>query len=69
MGRNKIIETVWCDSCGVDILWGPLIVDKRDYCCQGCSDGLFCGCGERMEMDEYRRGCGAESWAAEWENP
>ena len=54
MGRNRIIDTVWCDSCGVDIFWGPLIVDKRDYCCQECYDGLQCGCGERMEMDEYR---------------
>lgn len=62
MARDKDYpEQIWCDGCGVEILWSPVIVGNRDHCCQDCADGLPCRCGERMELDERRRGHSAES--------
>jgi hypothetical protein len=48
-------NTVWCEGCGVEVIWGPTIVDKRYYCCPECADGLQCDCGVRMEMEDDRR--------------
>lgn len=42
--------SVWCDGCGVEILWSPVIEAGRDYCCQECARGEECDCGERMEL-------------------
>lgn len=52
----RIEGTVWCDGCGVEITWAPLVVKGKDYCCKDCLDGLVCSCGERMEWDDERRG-------------
>ena len=51
-------EVTWCDGCGVEITWGPVLVDSRAYCCRECSHGIPCRCGER-------RHCSAEL-AKEW---
>ena len=51
-----IEATIWCDNCGVEILWGPIIRSQRYFCCQDCLDGLRCRCGERLEMEDERRG-------------
>jgi len=48
-------DTIWCDGCGVEILWTPVIAKRRDFCCEGCRDGIPCECGEREELDEYQR--------------
>jgi hypothetical protein len=48
-------DTIWCDGCGVEILWAPLVVDERYYCCEACLEGVPCACGERMEMADERR--------------
>jgi hypothetical protein len=45
-----IDQTVWCDGCGVEITWGPVVAGKRKYCCQDCAAGLECDCGVRMEI-------------------
>ncbi|HLE13823.1 MAG TPA: hypothetical protein VI776_03670 [Anaerolineales bacterium] len=50
-----IEEAVWCDGCGVEITWSPLIEGKRRYCCLDCQRGNPCRCGERMETEEERR--------------
>ncbi len=47
-------DIIWCDGCGVEILWAPLVVAGRDYCCQDCCDGLLCECGDRQEPEERR---------------
>lgn len=57
-------STIWCDNCGVEILWGPFVVGKRYFCCRDCFDGLRCKCSERMEMDDDRRGEGSSVGAA-----
>ena len=54
-------EITWCDGCGVEITWEPVLVEGRAYCCQDCSQGFSCACGERMEIDEEQRNLGAES--------
>ena len=48
-------DLVWCDGCGVEIVWPPLIVGERHYCCEDCLEGLPCMCGERMELYDERR--------------
>jgi hypothetical protein len=50
-----IDETVWCDGCGVEISWGPVVVSDRKYCCQDCAAGLPCDCGTRLEFEDERR--------------
>jgi len=52
---TRIDSTFWCDNCGVEILWGPIVIDKRYYCCRDCYEGLRCKCNERMEMEDERR--------------
>ena len=56
-------ETTWCDGCGVEITWGPVLDGNRTYCCQDCAQGIPCECGERMEMNDERRNIGAASTA------
>lgn len=58
-------EMTWCDGCGVEITWGPVMVADRVYCCRDCAQGIPCTCGERMEMDDEMRNPGAESAPAQ----
>ena len=58
-------EMTWCEGCGAEITWGPVVIEERSYCCQDCAQGFACGCGERMEMDEEMRNSGAESAPAQ----
>ena len=59
MSRSEGV--VWCDGCGVEIIWAPYRPvgvreqSNQDYCCENCFKGLSCRCGERMEMDDERR--------------
>ena len=48
-------EIIWCDGCGVEITWGPVVIAARSYCCQDCAQGYACACGERMELEEDMR--------------
>jgi len=57
---SRIENTVYCDGCGVEITWSPVVHNTRDYCCQDCYQGLPCKCGERAELEEDRRGGGGE---------
>ena len=57
-----ISPQVWCDGCGAEITWSPVVREGRDYCCEDCAAGLPCRCGERMELaDERRASGGADS--------
>ncbi len=38
---------IWCDECGVEITWTPVVIAHRHYCCQDCAVGLECDC-DRM---------------------
>jgi hypothetical protein len=53
--------TIWCDGCGVEILWLPIEEADRDYCCEDCRQGLACECSDRMEEEERRAPVGALS--------
>jgi hypothetical protein len=46
---------VWCDGCGVEIFWGPVVTNERHYCCLDCRDGLKCECATRQEIDVDER--------------
>ena len=42
-------DTLWCDGCGVEISWEPVVKDKYEYCCKLCSQGEKCSCEEPEE--------------------
>lgn len=42
-------DTLWCDGCGVEIRWKPIIKDQRSYCCVRCSNGEVCNCEAVLE--------------------
>jgi len=33
-----------CASCDIEILWPPVIVQGKTYCCTGCAAGGPCSC-------------------------
>jgi hypothetical protein len=51
-------QGVWCDNCGVEITWAPIIQVGRmrqrllHFCCEDCLEGRGCECGLRMEQEE-----------------
>lgn len=55
MFRN-IEETIRCVGCGIEVTGDVWIVDHSIYCCQDCSQGLKCSCGDRMEQEDEHRG-------------
>jgi hypothetical protein len=48
-------QTCWCDGCGVEITWGPLLKGERTYCCEECLQGWACRCRARQELEDDRR--------------
>ncbi len=59
----KINDTVFCDGCGAEITWSPVLKGNQKFCCKDCSEGLECHCGDRMELEDDRRGSGYEGLA------
>lgn len=51
----RYLETNWCDGCGVEVTWAPVMDQQFMYCCADCHSGLPCPCGERMEQEDERR--------------
>jgi len=51
-----VIEgTIFCNNCGVEITWAPIVFKGCHFCCQDCLNHLQCECGDRMELEEERR--------------
>ena len=46
-------DTIWCDGCGAEILWTPIVANNLHYCCLDCKNGFGCDCGGDQE-EEYR---------------
>ncbi|MEP7358921.1 MAG: hypothetical protein ABI847_16850 [Anaerolineales bacterium] len=44
----------------MEILWEPLAIDDRTYCCAECWEGIPCLCGERQEFEERRQAAAGE---------
>lgn len=42
-------DTLWCDGCGVEIRWKPVVQGQRSYCCNRCLNGEVCDCAEVLE--------------------
>jgi hypothetical protein len=38
------MREIWCDECGVEITWTPVVIGYRTYCCHDCAMGLECDC-------------------------
>jgi hypothetical protein len=52
-------DTIWCDGCGIEILWTPYVEQGQEFCCEDCAHGLVCDCQMQMEWDdEYRDSAG-----------
>jgi hypothetical protein len=49
-------DVVYCDGCGVEITWAAVVKGRRVYCCEDCLNGIPCDCGERLEIEDDRRG-------------
>lgn len=62
-------ETVWCDGCGVEILWSPIEETGRDFCCEECRRGWPCECGDRLEEEERRARSGSTQAAGSYAGP
>lgn len=59
-------DTHWCDGCGVEITWAPVVDLNWIYCCPECLNSLPCRCGERMEQEDERRQPGEPSQLPTW---
>lgn len=59
-------DTIWCDGCGVEITWAPVIDEQFVYCCADCHAGLPCQCGEHMEQEDEYRGHGQNVELPAW---
>ncbi len=42
-------DTLWCDGCGIEIIWEPIERDRLFFCCLKCQDGERCACDELDE--------------------
>lgn len=47
-------NTVWCDGCGIEILWIPHPSENLHYCCQTCKNGFKCECQPETDEEEER---------------
>jgi hypothetical protein len=48
-------QTIFCDGCGAEIGWLPVIVEQRHFCCTDCAEGRSCTCGLQAEWEDDRR--------------
>ncbi len=52
---SRFQETIWCDHCGAEITWVPIVVGNHHFCCRDCLDGYRCECASFMELEDERR--------------
>ncbi len=48
-------DTLWCDGCGIEILWEPEEKSRLFFCCQECLEGNSCSCSiieDDLELDD-----------------
>lgn len=60
----RIEETLFCDGCGVEVTWSPVVSGSQYCCCEDCRDGLECSCGDRMELEEERGSAQSEQFTS-----
>lgn len=60
----RIEDTLFCDGCGAEVIWAPVVSGSHYFCCQDCRDGLECSCGDRMEHDDERGSVRSEQYNA-----
>jgi len=41
---------LYCANCDIAILWPPIVVQEKTYCCIGCAAGGPCNC----DYSQYR---------------
>ncbi len=39
-----------CANCDIEILWSPVVVEGKTFCCTGCAAGGPCNC----DYSQYR---------------
>ncbi|GHO44758.1 hypothetical protein [Ktedonospora formicarum] len=40
--QNPVVA--YCANCDIEILWPPVVVDGKTFCCVGCVAGGPCSC-------------------------
>jgi hypothetical protein len=45
-------HALWCDGCGVEVTWAPVLIEGRRFCCALCATGGGCECGYAVEDEE-----------------
>jgi hypothetical protein len=48
-------DSIWCDGCGIEIRWRPLIAGKFVFCCTDCLHGYHCDCLDGLDIEDERR--------------
>nr|BBH89239.1 hypothetical protein KTC_39900 [Thermosporothrix sp. COM3] len=43
-------QRLYCANCDIEILWRPVVVQGKVYCCAGCAAGGPCTC----DYSQYR---------------
>jgi hypothetical protein len=51
-GGKAVAQEMYCEGCGVEVTWTPILAGGRRYCCPLCAAGGKCGCGYAVEDDE-----------------
>ncbi len=49
---DRVEHALWCDGCGVEMTWAPVLTEGRRYCCALCAGGGECKCGYVVEDEE-----------------
>jgi hypothetical protein len=49
---DPVEGTLWCEGCGVDMTWTPVLAQGKRYCCAQCAAGCPCECGYALEDEE-----------------
>jgi hypothetical protein len=61
---------IFCDGCGAEINWAPVIIRTRQrtlkYCCEDCAHEIPCECGEHMLLGDEVRASRAHSLANQY---
>jgi hypothetical protein len=49
---TPVEHALYCEGCGVEMTWAPILSEGRRYCCAVCARGGECGCGYSVEDEE-----------------
>jgi hypothetical protein len=54
-------EGICCDECGAEIVWMPIVIDGRPYCCHDCGVGMECDDAPPLWLESVEEGTESSS--------